>query len=119
MDAVNDGSGVAIAWSPTFGGHVKVLRSGGTPVDLGPGDLSDLAAGPGGRLIVVWDDGVEANPSRVHASVAPFTTTEDVSPLGEDARFGIAAYAGTVPTIVYSGRTVPTRIFAETSTRSE
>jgi len=119
MDAVNDGSGVAIAWTPDFGGHVKVARSGGAPQDLGPGALSDLAAGPAGRLIVVWDDGVEANPSRVHASLAPFTTIEDVSPADEDARFGAAAFRGAVPTIVYSGRPQPSRTFAEAVTRSE
>ena len=99
------------------------MRNGGAPQDLGPGFLSDLAAGPAGHLIAVWDDGVEANPSAVHAAVAvagPFGAAEQVSPALEDARFGSAAFSPSgIATIAYSGRTVPTQTFAEAVTRSE
>ena len=123
LDAAGDGNGVAVAWTGT-GGHVRVVRGAGAPQDLGPGFLSDLAGGPGGRLIVVWDDGVDANPSTVHAAVAPgasapFGAAEAVSPVGEDSRFGHAAFDGSRPTIVYSGRPLPTTTFAEAVTRSE
>jgi hypothetical protein len=123
LDAVADGSGVAVAWTGS-GGHVRVVRGGGAPQDLGPGVLSDLAAGTGGRLIAVWDDGVDANPSVVHASVAPFGAVEQVSPPGEDARFGHALFdprSGS-PTVVFSdrprGSSAPIRTFAEAATRS-
>jgi len=124
IDAVNDGAGAAIAWTAGFGGHLHVVRGAGTPQDLGVGALSDLAAGPGGRLIVVWDDGVDANPSRVHAALAPGAGqpvggAEDVSPAGEDSHFGVAAFAGPRATILYSGRPLPTTTFAEAVTRSE
>ena len=49
--------------------------------------LSDLAAGPGGRLIAVWDGGIDGGESLVTAAVAPgagapFGPPEAVSPAG-------------------------------------
>ena len=78
----------------------------------GPGEvavLSDLAAGPGGRLAVVWDGGVEDPASLLRAAVAdgvgaPFGAPEDVSAAGRDSRFGAAAFAGERPLVVLSSR---------------
>jgi hypothetical protein len=118
--------GVTIAWSGA-GGAVRAARveqSGavGPAQDVGTGVLSDLATGAGGRVLAVWDDGVEARPSTVHAAQAeaeqPFGPAEAVSAPGEDAHFGAAAYSRGVPTIVYSGRPEPTRSFAEATTRA-
>ena len=71
--------------------------------------LSDLAAGPGGRLVAVWDGGVEDRASVVRAAVAdgagaPFGPPEDVSPAGRDSRFGAAAFLGDRPAVMLSSR---------------
>jgi len=71
--------------------------------------LSDLAAGPGGRLVAVWDGGVDDLASVVRAAVAPaagapFGPPEDVSPVGRDSRFGSAAFLGDRPAVVLAGR---------------
>ena len=71
--------------------------------------LSDLAAGPDGRLVAVWDGGVDDPASVVRAAVAdgpgaPFGPPEDVSPAGRDSRFGTAAYLGDRPAVVLAGR---------------
>jgi hypothetical protein len=123
LDAVADSTGrVAIAWSG--GGataaerRVRVARDrpdGGIgPAQdvstLGTGAiLSDLAAGPAGRLVAVWDGGVEDQASVVRAAVAdgagaPFGLPEDVSPAGENARFARAAFLGDRPAVVLANR---------------
>jgi hypothetical protein len=85
--------------------------------------LSDLEVAPFGPAIAVWDGGVEDPASVVRAAVAPsavqpFGPPEDVSPPG--ARFGDAAFAGGVATVVFSSRaTGSTRTFAQAATRSE
>ena len=71
--------------------------------------LSDLAAGPRGRLVVVWDGGVDDPQSVVRAAVADgpgaaFGPPEDVSPAGREARFGHAAFLGERPVVVLAGR---------------
>ncbi len=71
--------------------------------------LSDLATGPGGRLVAVWDGGSENPASLVRAAVAdgagaPFEAPEDVSAAGRDSRFGAAAFAGERPLVVLSSR---------------
>ena len=88
-------------------------RGGGAATSVSaPGTttvLSDLAAGPGGRLVVVWDGGVDDPQSVVRAAVADgpgaaFGPPEDVSPAGQEARFGHAAFLGDRPMIVLSSR---------------
>lgn len=108
IDAVADGDGAAVAWTGT-GGRVRVSRRGGPPQDLGPGVLSDLAAGPGGRLVAVWDGGVEDPQSVVRTAIAggpgaAFGPPEDVSPAGREARFGHAAFLADRPVVVLSSR---------------
>jgi hypothetical protein len=123
IDAAMDSVGrVAIAWSG--GGtapserRVRVARDlvdGG----IGPAQdvsapgtvaiLSDLAAGPGGRLVAAWDGGVEDQASVVRAAVAdaagaPFGAPEDVSPAGQNARFARAAFLGERPAVVLANR---------------
>ena len=71
--------------------------------------LSDLAAGPGGRLVAVWDGGVDDQASIVRAAVAdgvgaPFGAPEEVSAAGRDSRFGHAAFVGERPVVVLAGR---------------
>jgi hypothetical protein len=73
--------------------------------------LSDLAAGPGGRLVVVWDGGVDDPQSVVRAAIADgagagFGPPEDVSATDEEARFGHAAFLGERPVVVLSSRAV-------------
>jgi hypothetical protein len=123
LDAVADSAGrVAIAWSG--GGaapgerRVRVAhdRPDGT---IGPAQdvsapgavaiLSDLAAGPGGRLVTVWDGGVEDEASVVRAALAegagaPFGPPEDVSPAGQSARFARAAFLAARPAVVLANR---------------
>ena len=112
LDAVADSAGVvAIAWRGAAG--VRVQR-GGAPAQTvsAPGTtavLSDLAAGPDGRLVVVWDGGVEDPASLVRAAVAegvgaPFGAPEDVSAAGRDSRFGHAAFLGRQPVVVLASR---------------
>ena len=71
--------------------------------------LSDLAAGPAGRLVAVWDGGVDDQASLVRAAVAdgvgaPFGAPEEVSAAGRDSRFGHAAFVGERPVVVLAGR---------------
>jgi hypothetical protein len=71
--------------------------------------LADHAAGPGGRLVAVWDGGVEDRQSVVRAAIAggpglAFGAPEDVSPAGREARFGHAAFLGERPVVVLSSR---------------
>jgi hypothetical protein len=112
LDAVADSAGVvAIAWRGAAG--VRVAR-GPAPAQTvsAPGTtavLSDLAAGPGGRLAVVWDGGVEDPASVVRVALAdrsgaPFGAPEDVSAAGRDARFGAAAFIGDRPLVVLQSR---------------
>jgi hypothetical protein len=112
LDAVADSAGmVAIAWRGAVG--VRVTR-GPAPAQTvsAPGTtavLSDLAAGPGGRLAVVWDGGVDDPVGVVRAAVAdgagaPFGPPEDVSAAGRDSRFGAAAFVGKTPLVVLSSR---------------
>jgi hypothetical protein len=124
IDAVVDGSGFAVAWTAGFGGHLKAVRGSGAPQDLGVASLDDLAAGPGGRLVVVWDDGVDASPNAIHAALAPaagapFGAAEDVSPPGVDSFDAHAAFSGDEPAVVYVSRPVrESQAFATASTRS-
>lgn len=123
IDAVVDAAGrVAVAWSGngTAPGErvVRVARDrsdgGFSPAQAvsGPATtaiLSDLAAGPGGRLVAVWDAGVEDPASVVRAAVAagagaPFGPPEDVSPAGQSARFARAAFIGERAAVVLSNR---------------
>lgn len=139
--AVLDSAGAAtVAWSGTDGAtrRVRAVRSSGTPVqDVSPPGrdavLSDLAAGPGGRLIAVWDGGIEDRLSTVTAAVASgpgaaFGVPEPISSGTGEARFGVAAFdpASGRPTVLFSDRpagsggTVDTvRSFARASRRSE
>jgi hypothetical protein len=131
IDAVVDAIGdVRVAWTGATGADriVRVARleqSGtfGAPQDLGAGFLSDLATAVLGPVTeAVWDDGVEANPSTIHAARAdgdqPFGAAETVTPAGEDAHFGLAAFEHGRTIVLYAGRTEPTRFFAEASVRS-
>ena len=112
VDAVVDGAGaVTIAWRG--GAGVRASRGGSAPQTLSaPGTtavLSDLAAGPDGRLVAVWDGGVDDSASVVRAAIADgpgaaFGPPEDVSPAGRDARFGHAAFLGERPAVVVSSR---------------
>ena len=112
IDAVADTAGVvAIAWRGAAG--VRASRGDAPPQTLSaPGTtavLSDLAAGPGGRLVAVWDGGVDDQASIVRAAVAdavgaPFGAPEDVSAAGRDSRFGHAAFVGERPVVVIASR---------------
>ena len=112
IDAVVDTAGVvAIAWRGAAG--VRAQRGGAPAQTLSaPGTsavLSDLAAGPAGRLVAVWDGGVDDLPSIVRAAVAgapgaPFGPPEDVSAVGRDSRFGHAAVLGERPVVVLASR---------------
>ena len=115
IDAVVDSTGiVAVAWRGAAG--VRALRGRGAPQTLSaPGAtavLSDLAAGPGGRLVAVWDGGVDDPASVVRAAVAngpgaAFGAPEDVSPAGRDSRFGHASFLGERPVVVLASRPAP------------
>ena len=145
IDAVVDSTGrVVVAWSGLDGATRRVRAAADDPSGgfgpaqdvSAPGEdalLSGLAAGPGGRLIAVWDGGVEDPASSVRAAVAPaagepFGPPESVSPAGQEARFGRAAFdpASGRATIVFSnrpegsGRPVSEiETFAQAATRSE
>jgi hypothetical protein len=112
VDAVVDSAGaVTIAWRGRTG--VRASRGGRAPQTLSaPGTtavLSDLAAGPDGRLVAVWDGGVDDGASVVRAAVAdgpgaPFGSPEDVSAADRDARFGHAAFLGGRPAVALASR---------------
>jgi hypothetical protein len=102
---------VAVAWRGATG--VRAVRGTGAAQTVSaPGStavLSDLAAGPGGRLAVVWDGGVDDPQSVVRAAIADgpgagFGPPEDVSDTGQEARFGHAAFLGERPAVVLSSR---------------
>ena len=145
IDAVDDSTGdVVIAWSGSDGSDrrvraARVEQSG----DAGPAQtlsppgadalLSDLASGPAGRLLAVWDGGIEDPASTVEAALSsaadqPFGAPELVSPAGQEARSGAGAFdpATGRPTVLYSNRPEGSggtidqiRTYAEASTRSE
>ena len=127
IDAVASAFDVRIAWTGA-GGVLRTTTIGQSgkadpPLDLGPGFLSDLASDRRtGRTVAVWDDGVDAARSTIHAAVAdvakPFGAPETVSAPTEDAHFGIASFAAGEPTVLYAGRVVPTQFFAETAART-
>ena len=143
IDAAVDSTGVvAIAWSGGVPRQVRVVRigAGGTPGPAAgvspPGTsalLSDLAAGPGGRLIAVWDAGIDGGESLVTAAVAPgagapFGPPEAVSPAGYGDRGGRAAFdpVSGRATVLFAGRPVvsgppsqETVTYAQAATRSE
>jgi len=110
LDAVADSAGVVtIAWRG--GSGVRASRGGAPAQTLSaPGTtavLSDLAAGPGGRLVAVWDGGADDAASVVRAAVAggvgqPFGPAEDVS--GPGVRFGHAGFFADRPVVIASGR---------------
>jgi hypothetical protein len=123
IDAVVDSTGrVVIAWSGggTTPGERRVRVARDEPDgSIGPAQdvsapgtvaiLSDLAAGRDGRLVAVWDGGTEDPASVVRAAVAdgagaPFGPPEDVSPIGENARFARAAFPGGRPAVVLANR---------------
>jgi hypothetical protein len=126
---------VVVAWSGSDGAsrRVRVSRPDQSARFTAPEDisapgadalLSDLALGPFGPAIAVWDGGVEDPQSVVRAAVAPtavnaFGPPEDVSPPGQDARFGHAAFdpRSGQPTVVYAGRS--RRTFALAAARSD
>jgi hypothetical protein len=136
--AAVDGTGnVVVAWSGSDGAsrRVRVSRPGQSgrftaPEDVSPAGadalLSDLAVGPFGPAIAVWDGGIEDPRSVVRAAVAPtavqpFGPPEDASPPGQDARFGRAAFPprSLRPTVVFANRpTGGSRTFAQAATRS-
>ena len=71
--------------------------------------LSDLAAGPDGRLLAVWDGGVDDRASIVRAAEAPgvgapFAAPEDVTPAGQASRFGRGGFFGDRPVVVLATR---------------
>lgn len=143
IDAAVDSTGVvAIAWSGGVPRQVRVVRigAGGTPGPAAgvspPGTsalLSDLATGPGGRLIAVWDAGIDGGESLVTAAVAPgagapFGPPEAVSPAGYGDRGGRAAFdpVSGRATVLFAGRPVvsgppsqETVTYAQAATRSE
>ena len=110
LDVVADSAGVVtIAWRG--GSGVRASRGGAPAQTLSaPGTtavLSDLAAGPDGRLVAVWDGGVDDAASVVRAAVAggvgqPFGPAEDVS--GPGVRFGHAGFFADRPVVIASGR---------------
>jgi hypothetical protein len=101
-----------LAWSAQFTSEGGTRGPAPAQTVSAPGTtavLSDLAVGPAGRLVVVWDGGVEDSASLVRAAVAdgagaPFGAPEDVSAAGRDSRFGAAAFIGDRPLVVLSGR---------------
>jgi hypothetical protein len=119
---VDDSTGRAVvAWSghPDANRRVRAAALDNATLQFGPPQdvsapgtdafLTDLAAGPLGSLIVVWDDGIEP-PKQVHAAVAPgpgapFGPPEDVSP-AQEAREGRAVFDPRtgIPTVVWSNR---------------
>jgi len=110
IDAVADTAGVVtVAWRGRNG--VRASRGGAPAQTLSaPGTtavFSDLAAGPDGRLVAVWDGGVDDDASVVRAAVAggvgqPFGAPEDVS--GAGVRFGRAGFFADRPVVIASGR---------------
>lgn len=110
LDAVADTAGVVtIAWRGAAG--VRASRGGAPAQTLSaPGTtavFSDLAAGPDGRLVAVWDGGVDDDDSVVRAAIAggvgqPFGAPEDVS--GAGVRFGHAGFFAERPVVIASGR---------------
>lgn len=135
--AVDQTGNVVVAWSGSDGAFRRVRaaqadQSGRftAPEEISaPGAdavLSDLAVAPFGPAIAVWDGGVEDEASVVRAAVAPtavqpFGPPEDVSPTGQDSRFGHAAFdpRSGQPTVVYAGRPTRSRTFAVAATRSD
>ncbi len=125
IDAVADSTGaVAVAWRGAAG--TRAIRGRGAPQTVSapgtPAILSDLAAGPGGRLVAVWDGGVEDPASVVRAAIAggpgaAFGPPEDVSPAGQAARFGHAAFLGETPAVVLSNRPGGTDTYAQAYVR--
>ena len=102
---------VAIAWRGASG--VRVQRGTGPVQTVSPAGstavLSDLAAGPDGRLLAVWDTGVDDPAALVRAALAdgvgaPFGAPEDVSAAGRDSHFGHAAFLGPLPLVVLASR---------------
>jgi hypothetical protein len=136
--AVDQTGNVVVAWSGSDGAsrRVKAARADQSgrftapQAVSAPGAdalLSDLAVGPFGPAIAVWDGGVEDPASVVRAAVAPtvvqsFGPPEVVSPAGQDARFGHAAFdpRSHQPTVVFANRpTGGARTFAQAATRSD
>jgi hypothetical protein len=137
--AVDETGNVVIAWSGSDGvsRRVKAAQADQSgrftfPQDVSaPGAdalLSDLAVAPFGPVIAVWDGGIEDEASVVRAAVAPtavqpFGPPEDVSPTGQNARFGRAAFdpRTRIPTVVFvnaTGEREHFHRFAQAATRS-
>jgi hypothetical protein len=123
IDAVADSTGVvAIAWSGFDGTtqRVRAARVGadgsvGPAADVSPPGasalLTDLSAGPGGRLIAVWEGVLADREAPVTAAIAPragapFGPPEAVSPTGRGDHGGHAAFdpATGRPTVIFAGR---------------
>ena len=106
---------------------VRAARGGGPAQTLSaPGPvkavLSDLAAGPDGRLVAVWDGGFDDQGSIVRAAIAdgpgaPFGPPEDVTPSGEEAHNGVAAFLGERPAVVLVNRRTRTETVAQVYVR--
>jgi len=122
IDLVVDSTGRHVAaWSGSDGPNARVrvarMDASGRLIkdpDVSPagvdGQLADLAAGPGGRLLVAWDDWDLESSHQVFAAYAagpgqPFGPAEAVSP-AQEARAGQAAFdPGTGnPTVTWSNR---------------
>lgn len=141
IDQVVDSAGNhVIAWSGSDGPNkrVRVARMDGdgrfhAEPDVSPagvnGEVADLAAGPRGRLLVVWDDWDGESSHQVFAAFGalpgqPFGPPEAVSPL-QEARAGAAAFDPQTgePTVVWSNRPLgsvgnPIRTYAQASRRT-
>jgi hypothetical protein len=141
IDQVVDSTGRhVVAWSGSDGPNARVRvafmdedgRFHAQP-DISPpgvnGQVADLAAGPAGRLLVLWDDWDLEASHQVLAAYAPgpgepFGPPEAVSPV-QEARAGAAAFDPRtgVPTVVWTNRPEgsgrrPIQTFAQASTRT-
>jgi hypothetical protein len=140
IDQVVDSAGRnVVAWSGSDGLNRRLVvarmdadgRFHNEPVVSPPGvnaRLSDLAAGPRGRLLVVWDDWDFEISHQVFAAYAPdpgqpFGAPEPVSPY-QEARAGVAAFdpRSGEPTVVWTNRPLgssarPIRTVAQASRR--
>jgi hypothetical protein len=138
IDAVEGDTGrIAVAWSGTDGSNRRVkVAQFDAGLRFQPAQLvspagadayfSDLAAANGngnGRLVALWDGGVDTTASAVGAAVsggggAPFGPPEAVT-AGGDARGGVAAFDPRTqqPTVVFSDQPDRGTVLARASTR--
>ena len=126
IDAVVDSTGaVAVAWRGAAG--VRAVRGGRRRARACRPPARPLCSptSPPDPAAASWSSGTAASTTRrascgrrsPRARAARFGPPEDVSPAGQEARFGHAAFLGETPAVVLANRPSGTDTFAQVYVR--